>query len=81
MKKDVCLNFIFPLKSILILGGTQKLSFQVGISRVEGPEILGGTLNPPAHYATIVTKRKMIAPKFFVQVKLKIFLFIQSIHP
>ena len=50
-EKDVCLNFIFPLKSILILGGTRKLSFQVGISRVVGPEILGGTLNPPpAHY-------------------------------
>ena len=37
-------------KSILILGGTRKVSFQVGISRVVGPEILGGTLNPPAHY-------------------------------
>ena len=41
-------------KSILILGGTQKVSFQVGISRVVGPEILGGTLNPPAHYEAFV---------------------------
>ena len=43
-------------KSILILGGTRKVSFQVGISRVVGPEILGGTLNPPAHYVQLSIK-------------------------
>ena len=51
----MCPNFIFSLKNqslILILGGTRKVNFQVGISRVVGPEILGGTLNPPAHYDT-----------------------------
>ena len=35
---------------ILMLGGTRKVNFQVGISRVVGPEILGGTLDPPAYY-------------------------------
>ena len=46
-------NFIFSLKNqslILTLGGTRKVKFQVGISQVVGPEILDGTLNPPAHY-------------------------------
>ena len=34
-----------------IVGGTWKVRFQVGFSRKVGPENLGGTLDPSAHYA------------------------------
>ena len=51
-----------------MLGGTWKVNYQVGVSQVLGPEILGGTLNPPAHYGVVKEKSRV---SFFKKCKIK----------